>query len=194
MPLSLSLSLPGRYEKLEILSIRISVAWRGPNVIQGQAAAVAGAGAYAAGQEEEHTEEKKAEAAKFLNAIQCLVEETKEGKSVSEIITQRTPREMEEMQCIESQMAIVGALEKLGHADVTENIITEQMATDRIGLLNVIGTKALSSVLNDKAYTTEQVMVLFQPEDFEKPKVKRKVVKILNIAQEVNQAQVEGEN
>ena len=65
-------------------------------------------------QQEEPTEEKKAEAAKYLNAIQCLVEETKEGKTVSEIITQRTPKEMEEMQCIESQMAIVGALEKLG--------------------------------------------------------------------------------
>ena len=145
-------------------------------------------------QQPEITEDRRSEAAKYLKAIQRLVEETKEGKTVSEIITQRTPKEMEEMQCIESQMAIVGALEKLGHADITENIITEQMAADRIGLLNVIGTKALSSVLNDKAYTTEQIMVLFQPQDFEKEKVKGEVVKILNIAQEINQAQVEGEN
>ena len=145
-------------------------------------------------QQQENTEDRRTEAARYLNAIQCLVEETKEGKTVSEIITQRTPREMEEMQCIESQMAIVGALERLGHADITENIITEQMATDRIGLLNVIGTKALSSVLNEKAYTTEQIMALFQPQDFEKTKVKGKVVQILNIAQEINQAQVEGEN
>ena len=113
---------------------------------------------------------------------------------MSEIITERTPREMEEMQCIESQMAIVGALEKLGHAEVTENIITEQMSADRIGLLNVVGTKALSSVLHEKDYTTEQIMVLFQPQDFEKKKVKEKVAKILNIAQEINQAQVEDEN
>ena len=145
-------------------------------------------------QAQQQAEDRKTDTETFLNAIKCLVEETKDGKTVSEIITQRTPREMEEMQCIESQMAIVGALEKLGHAEVTENIITEQMSVDRIGLLNVIGTKALSSVLHEKDYTTEQIMVLFQPQDFEKKKVKEKVAKILNIAQEINQAQVEEEN
>ena len=127
----------------------------------------------------------------FLSAIKCLVEETKEGKTVSEIITERTPREMEEMQCIESQMAIVGALEKLGHGDVTENMIAEQMSTDRIGLLNVIGTKALSSVLQQKEYSTEKIMGTFQPEDFEREQVKEKVAQILNKTQEINEGKVE---
>jgi len=97
------------------------------------------------------------------------------------------------MQCIETQMAMVSAIEKLGHANVTQQILVEQLNSERIGLLNTVGTKALSSILQKRAYATNEIMTYFHPEDFKTEKVKERVAQILNFAQEINQTQVEEE-
>ena len=95
------------------------------------------------------------------------------------------------MQCIETQMAMVSAIEKLGHANVTQQIIVEQLNSERIGLLNTVGTKALSTILQSTAYNTNEIMTYFHPEDFKTEKVKERVAQILNFSQEINQTQVE---
>ena len=129
----------------------------------------------------------------FLKAIKSLVEEINEGKTVSEIISERQPKDIENMQCIESQMAMLSVVGKLGYSNVTQNIVLEQMSSDRIGMLNVVGTKALTSILKENSYTTEEIIQLFNTEDFEYEKIKEKVAYVLNMAQEINQAQVEEE-
>ena len=134
---------------------------------------------------------EKIDVAKSLMAIKKLVEETREGKSVREIVAGTAPKQIEEMQCIETQMAIISAMEKLGHSNITEKIIVEQLNSERMGLLNTIGTKALSTVLQSTAYTTKEIMTYFHPEDFKTEKVKSRVAQILNFSQEVNQTQVE---
>jgi len=96
------------------------------------------------------------------------------------------------MQCIETQMAIVSAIEKLGHANVTQEILIEQLSTERIGLLNTVGTKALSTILLKTGYSTNEIMTYFHPEDFKSERVKERVAQILNFAQEINQTQVDG--
>ena len=90
-------------------------------------------------------------------------------------------------------MAIVAAVEKLGHANVTQDILIEQLNSERIGLLNTVGTKALSTILQKKAYSTNEIMTYFHPEDFKTEQVKERVAQILNFAQEMNQTQVEQE-
>ena len=125
-----------------------------------------------------------------MKAIKSLVDETNEGKTVTEIISDRQPKDIEDMQCLESQMAMLSVVERLGYPEITENIVTEQMSTDRIGMLNVIGTKALTTILNKHHYETEDVMKVFNAQDFQTEKVMHRVAKILNMAQEVNQAQV----
>ena len=130
----------------------------------------------------------------LLQAIKSLVQEINEGKTVSEIISERQPKDIENMQCIESQMAMLSVVEKLGYSNVTQNIVLEQMSSDRIGMLNVVGTKALTSILKENSYTTEEVIQLFNMEDFEYENIKEKVAFVLNMAQEINQAQVEEEN
>lgn len=128
---------------------------------------------------------------KSIGAIRKLVDETREGKSVREIVSGTAPKDIEKMQCIETQMAMVSAIEKLGHANVTQEIIVEQLSSERIGLLNTVGTKALSTVLQSTAYSTNEIMTYFHPEDFKTEKVKERVAQILNFSQEINQTQVE---
>ena len=111
---------------------------------------------------------------------------------MKEIISVRQPKDIEKMQCIESQMAMLTVVDKLGHSSVTQDVILEQMSEDRIGMLNVVGTKALTSVLKENSYTANEVMQLFSTEDFQPVKVKQAVAKVLNMAQEFNQAQVRG--
>ena len=88
-------------------------------------------------------------------------------------------------------MAMISAIEKLGHANVTQQIIVEQLNSERIGLLNTVGTKALSTILQSTAYSTNEIMTYFHPEDFKTEKVKERVAQILNFSQEINQTQVE---
>ena len=59
---------------------------------------------------------EKIDVQKSILAIKKLVDETREGKSVHEIVSGTAPKEIEEIQCIETQMAIIAAVEKLGHA------------------------------------------------------------------------------
>ena len=129
----------------------------------------------------------------FLEAIESLILESKNGKSVTEIIAEKQPKETENMQCIESQMAMLSVVEKLGNPNVTESVILEQMSSNRVGMLNVVGSKALISFLRENPYTTEEIMQYFTPEDFQHEQVKQRVAKVLNMAQEMNQAQVEEE-
>ena len=128
---------------------------------------------------------------KSIKAIRKLAEKVKEGKSVKEIISGSLPKEIQELQNIETQMAIVSVIEKLGYTYVTKEILLEQLSSERIGLLNVVGTKALTSILQSTSYTAEEIMTFFLPEDFKAMKVKERVTQILNIAQEMNQAQVD---
>ena len=91
-------------------------------------------------------------------------------------------------------MAMLSVVDKLGYTEVTENIVYDHMTTDRVGMLNVIGTKALASILKDNHYTTEEVMKLFTTEDFKIENVMVRVANVLNMAQEINQAQVDEED
>ena len=143
-------------------------------------------------QAQESAKTTKNEAKVLKKAIKSLVDETMEGKTVKEIISVRQPKDIKNMQCIESQMAMLSVVDKLGHSNVTKEVVLEQMSEDRIGMLNVVGTKALASVLQENSYNANEVMQLFSTEDFQPVKVKQAVAKVLNMAQEFNQAQVRG--
>ena len=40
----------------------------------------------------------------------------------------------------------------------TEDVVLDQLNSDRVGMLNIVGTKSLLSVLKDKSYSTEEIM------------------------------------
>ena len=123
----------------------------------------------------------------FMDAIKSLISESNEGKPVNEIIAEKQPKDVENMQCIESQMAMISVVEKLGHEKLTEDVVLDQLNSDRVGMLNIVGTKSLLSVLKEKPYSTEEIMKQFKPDDFQHEKVQERVTKILNVAKAVNQ-------
>ena len=124
---------------------------------------------------------------KYMEAIKSLVVESKKGKPVNEIISEKQPKDVENMQCIESQMAMIAVVEKLGYEKETEDVVLEQLNSDRVGMLNIVGTKALMSVMKDKPYSIDEIMKQFNPDDFQHDKVQERVTKILNVAKAVNQ-------
>lgn len=124
---------------------------------------------------------------KYMEAIKSLVVESNEGKPVNEIISEKQPKDVENMQCIESQMAMIAVVERLGFEKITEDVVLDQLNSDRVGMLNIVGTKALMSVMKDKPYSNDEIMKQFKPDDFQHDKVQERVTKILNVAKAVNQ-------
>ena len=98
---------------------------------------------------------------------------------------------MEDLQCIEAQMAIMSVVEKLGRENITKDLVLEQLKSERMGLMNTIGSKAMVGLLEQTALSADQVLEVFNAEDFKLENVQEKVAEILNLALQVNMAQVE---
>lgn len=64
-------------------------------------------------------------------------------------------------------MAMIAVVEKLGYEKETEDVVLEQLNSDRVGMLNIVGTKALMSVMKEKPFSTDEIMKQFQPDDFQ---------------------------
>ena len=125
-----------------------------------------------------------------MKAIRKLVEELKTGKSVREIISQTSPEEIQNLQCIESQMAIISVIAKLGCHSISQEVIFEQLRQERIGLMNTVGSKSMVKFLEHSAATTQEVLASFSSEDFKPEQIQERVADILSTALQVNEAQV----
>jgi hypothetical protein len=148
--------------------------------------------AYSVGSEEtlEEVEEKPGEISQHMLAIRSMAGELSEGKEVGEVVVGAALCGVDRTEALETQMAVVGALERLGLGEVTEQVVVEQLVEGRAGLLTSVGTRALASVLAQQAVTIEQVLACVQPGDLRPAAVRRRVAKILSFAQTVNVAQV----
>ena len=140
---------------------------------------------------EEKEHERLEESQPTLQAIRTLVEELAEGKQVGEIVASSALSMVKDMQCLETQMAIVSVLDRLGLGQVTEEVVLEQLGGERSGMLNTVGSRALASTISQQAVTTEQVLACLQPEDLRPDRVQERVANILSFAQTVNTAQVD---
>ena len=125
-----------------------------------------------------------------MKAIRKLVEELKTGKSVREIISQTSPEEIQNLQCIESQMAIISVIAKLGCHSISQEVIFDQLRQERIGLMNTVGSKSMVKFLEYSAATTQEVLASFSSEDFKPEQIQERVADILSTALQVNEAQV----
>ena len=135
--------------------------------------------------------EQRGYAEPSLRAIRTLAEELSEGKEVGEIVASSALSLVKDMQCLETQMAIVSVLDRLGLGQVTEAVVLEQLGGERSGLLNTVGSRALASTMSQQAVTTEQVLACLQPEDLRRERVQECVANILSFAQTVNTTQVD---
>ena len=130
---------------------------------------------------------------KSINAITKFVDELNHGKNIREIISDTAPEEIQNLQCIESQMAMISIITKLGYQNISEEMIFEQLKYERIGFLNTIGSKAMVKFLAHTSLKTEQVLSCLVEQDFQAETVQKQVADILDIAMQVNMAQVHNE-
>ena len=126
-----------------------------------------------------------------MKGIRKLVEDLKLGKSVRDIISHTSPEEIQDLQCIESQMAIISVIGKFGCQSISQDVIYEQLKHERIGLMNTVGSKAMVKFLEHSACTTDEVLSYFSSEDFKPENTQGKVADILDLALQVNMAQVD---
>ena len=126
-----------------------------------------------------------------INAIRKLVDDLNVGKTVREVVSNTAPEDIQNLQCIESQMAIISVIEKLGFQKLSEEIIFEQLQSERVGLFNIIGSKAMVKLIDHTTLTADEILAYFDADDFKAETVQQKVADILDIALQVNMAQVQ---
>lgn len=119
-----------------------------------------------------------------------MVDELNHGKEIREIISNTAPEEIQDLQCIESQMAMMSIIARLGYQDISYETILQQLKSERTGFLNTIGSRAMVRVLAQTQLETEKVLSCLNEEDFNAETVQEKVTDILNIAMQVNVTQV----
>ena len=103
-----------------------------------------------------------------------------------------TPKDIEELQCIESQMAMLSVVSKMGYEKYSHEIIKEHLQQDTCdSLFNTIGTNVFVETWRKTKFKKEELISLFEPIDFEAKYVKEKIATILNLALHAKSSQVE---
>ena len=127
-----------------------------------------------------------------LQAVTSLVAGLQEGRQVAEIVSSSSLASLEAMQCLETQMALVGSLERLGLATVSQQVVLEQPGGQRAALLNTVGSRAVASVLSKGAVTGEEVLACLEVADLRPEVVTERLAQLLCWGQPGNTAQVAG--
>jgi hypothetical protein len=127
-----------------------------------------------------------------ISAIKKFIDELYKGQTVTEIIHNIAPEDIEDLQCVESQMAMITAVRQMGYVKSTDQLITEFLQQHSCeSLMNTIGTNIFVEVLRNTPLRKEEVVTMFNPMDFEPTCVKEKIASILSLALQVNSAKVE---
>ena len=111
------------------------------------------------------------------------------GASVSEVNAAYEAMEFPELKKIESQMAMLKAVERIGKSAVVNQVLIDECTSSSADLSD-IGFKALLTTLSSESYKTEEVITNFQPEDFSPQAVKEKYAELVHQSREVSTAQV----
>ena len=125
-----------------------------------------------------------------MKAIADIRLRIEHGASVNEVISAYESHEFPELEKVESQMAMIKAVERVGQsATVHEVLLQECMGKKEIDLQNV-GFKALISTLEKESFKVDEVITQFQPNDFEDDSVQERLAQLVTEAQQLDTAQV----
>ena len=121
-----------------------------------------------------------------MNAIADIRLRIEHGASVNEVISAYDAHEFPELEKVESQMAMIKAVERVGQsATVHEVLLQECMGKKEIDLQNV-GFKALISTLEKESFKVDEVITQFQPTDFEEDVVQERLGQLVTEAQQLD--------
>ena len=115
------------------------------------------------------------------------------GASVNEVNAAYQAHEFPDLEKVESQMALLKAVERVGQTAVVQQVLTQECAGKKSVDLQDVGFKALISTLQTESFKVDEVMTQFQPDDFSEENVQERLAKLVTEAQELDVAQVEKE-
>jgi len=143
--------------------------------------------------EEKPEATKKVSVANVEGPMQAIADirlRIEHGASVNEVISAYEAHEFPELEKVESQMAMIKAVERVGQsATVHEVLLQECMGKKEIDLQNV-GFKALISTLEKESFKVDEVITQFQPNDFDNDSVQERLAQLVTEAQQLDTAQV----
>merc|ERR1719266_3250232 len=124
-----------------------------------------------------------------MNAIADIRMRIEHGASVNEVISAYDAHEFPELEKVESQMAMIKAVERVGQsASVHEVLLQECIGKKEVDLQNV-GFKALISTLSKESFKVDEVITQFQPEDFKEEVVQERLAQLVTEAQDLDMAE-----
>ena len=124
-----------------------------------------------------------------LKELAEISDRLEHGATVSEVNAAYEALEFPELKKIESQMALIKAVERSGKSAMVNQVLIDECATDSLDLSD-IGFKALMTTLSSESYKTEEVITNFHPEDFSPQAAQEKFAELVHQSKEVNTAQV----
>ena len=125
-----------------------------------------------------------------MNAIADIRMRIEHGASVNEVISAYEAHEFPELEKVESQMAMIKAVERVGQSATVHEVLQEEcMGKKEIDLQNV-GFKALISTIKKESFKVDEVITQFQPDDFEEEVVQDRLGQLVTEAQQLDTAQV----
>merc|ERR1719232_2268180 len=143
--------------------------------------------------EEKPEATKKVSVANVEGPMQAIADirlRIEHGASSTEVISAYEAHEFPELEKVESQMAMIKAVERVGQsATVHEVLLQECMGKKEIDLQNV-GFKALISTLEKESFKVDEVITQFQPNDFDNDSVQERLAQLVTEAQQLDTAQV----
>ncbi len=125
-----------------------------------------------------------------LKALSAISDRLKQGASVSEVNDAFRAHEFPALESIESQLALLKAVEQAGQSAVVHQVLTDEATSDTPDLKSV-GLKALLTVLAvNESYNADEIITHFQPEEFSSDKAKETFAQLVHQSKEVSTSEV----
>ena len=125
-----------------------------------------------------------------MNAIADIRLRIEHGASVNEVISAYDSHEFPELEKVESQMAMIKAVERVGQSATVQEVLQQECAGKKEIDLQNVGFKALISTIEKESFKVDEVITQFQPTDFEEEVVQERLGQLVTEAQQLDIAEV----
>ena len=125
-----------------------------------------------------------------MNAIADIRLRIEHGASVDEVVSAYDSHEFPELEKVESQMAMIKAVERVGQSATVQEVLQQECAGKKEIDLQNVGFKALISTIEKESFKVDEVITQFQPTDFEEEVVQERLGQLVTEAQQLDIAEV----
>ena len=124
-----------------------------------------------------------------MKAIADIRLRIEHGASTNEVNAAYESHEFPELEKVESQMAMINVVEKVGQSSLVQEVLAQECTgKEEVDLQNV-GFKALISTLEKESFKVDEIITQFQPEDFEENVVQSRLAQLVTEAQQMDVAE-----